>query len=268
MLRSLNYLEQYMVIATDGDVGNVVDFLLDDEYWFIRYLVVDTGAFLNRHDVLISPISFSEVEGPIQRFHVNLTKEKVKSSPTVDTHKPVSRQQEEELHNYYGYPPYWGDDNLGMIGSMALPSLAAVGDGREFIPPRVHQLGDIHLRSAKEVRGYDIQASDESIGHVDDYIVDDDIWEIRYLVIDTSNWWFGKRVLVAPRWASRIDWEQRSVHVDMSRQAIKDSPLYDSSVTLNREYETRLHGHYGEQGYWNKSDRHQKPRPTSGTPLP
>ena len=244
MLRSLKFLEQYMVSATDGDVGNVVNFLLDDEYWFIRYLVVDTGAFLNRHEVLISPVSFSEVEWPIQRFHLNLTKDNVKNSPTVDTHQPVSRQQEEDFHKYYGYPYYW---------------IYAEASGSE--------LGDIHLRSAKEVRGYNIQASDESIGHIDDFIVEDDIWEIRYLVIDTSNWWFGKRVLVAPQWANRISWEQRNVCVDMSRQAIKDSPEYDPSVTVNRDYETRLHDHYGEQGYWNKSERRERPLQQSGSDL-
>jgi hypothetical protein len=265
MLRSLKFLEQYMVSATDGDVGNVVDVLLDDEYWFIRYLVVDTGAFLNRHEVLISPVSFSEVEWPIQRFHLNLTKENVKNSPTVDTHKPVSRQQEEELHNYYGYPHYWSYSAVS--GSGAYPRLVAAGNLGDMSRSRTDQLGDIHLRSAKELRGYDIQASDESIGHIDDFIVEDDIWEIRYLVIDTSNWWFGKRVLVAPQWASRISWEQRNVCINMSRQAIKDSPEYDPSVTLEREYETRLHDHYGERGYWKKSEQPEGPVPQSGSDL-
>jgi hypothetical protein len=263
MLRSLKFLEQYMVSAMDGDVGNVVDFLLDDEYWFVRYLVVDTGAFLNRHEVLISPISFSEVEWPIQRFHLNLTKDNVKNSPAVDTHKPVSRQHEEDFHNYYGYPYYWNYAKVS--GSEAYPSLVATEDRTEMSRPRTSQLGDIHLRSAKEVRGYDIQASDESIGHIDDFIVEDDIWEIRYLVIDTSNWWFGKRVLVAPQWANRISWEQRSVCIDMSRQAIKDSPEYDPSVTVNREYETRLHDHYGEQGYWKKSEQSDRRRQQTGS---
>jgi hypothetical protein len=246
-----------MVSATDGDVGNVVDFLLDDEHWFIRYLVVDTGAFLNRHEVLISPISFSEVEWPIQRFHLNLTKDNVKNSPNVDTHKPVSRQQEEDFHNYYGYPHYWNYSNV--TGSQTHPNWIATENRSKISRSRTDQLGDIHLRSAKEVRGYNIQASDESIGHIDDFIVEDDIWEIRYLVIDTSNWWFGKRVLVAPQWANRISWEQRNVCIDMSRQAIQDSPVYDSSVTLNREYETRLHDHYGEQGYWSKSQQREGP---------
>jgi len=247
MLRSLNYLEQYMVIATDGDVGNVVDFQFDDEYWTIRYLVVDTGAFLNRHDVLVSPSSFSEVEEPIQRFHLNLTKDKVKNSPTIDKYQPISRQQEQEFNKYYGHPRYWKADTLDRPAphSQSAPTIEG-------------SRGDIHLRSAKEVRGYNIQASDDSIGHIDDYIVNDENWEIRYLVIDTSNWWLGKRVLVAPQWASQVNWEQRSVHVNMSRQAIKDGPEYDSSVTLNREYETELHSHFGEQGYWDKSNKRDK----------
>jgi hypothetical protein len=208
-------------------------------------------------------VSFSEVEWPIQRFHLNLTKDKVRNSPSVDTQKPVSRQQEEEFHGYYGYPYYWNYAKVS--GSEAYPNCVATEDRTDISRSKIDLLGDIHLRSAKEVRGYNIQASDESIGHIDDFIVEDDIWEIRYLVIDTSNWWLGKRVLVAPQWANRISWQQRNVYIGMSREAIKHSPEYDPSVTLNRDYETRLHNHYGEQGYWQKSEQKERHLQHSGS---
>jgi sporulation protein YlmC with PRC-barrel domain len=106
------------------------------------------------------------------------------------------------------------------------------------------------LRSVAEVRGYHIEGSDGAIGHVDDFVVDDESWEVRYLVVDTSNWWFGNKVLVAPHWASRISWGERKVYVDVSRQAIKDSPEWNPTATIDRAYEEHLYDHHGRTPYW------------------
>ena len=204
MLRSLKDLEGYTVSATDGDLGSVVNFLFDDERWIVRYLVVETGKFFEGRHVLISPISFRQVDGSTRQFHVALTKDKVKNSPGVETPADPSEK----------------------------PSK------------------DIHLRSARDIRGYHIQGSDEEIGHIADFIIDDETWEVRYLVIDTSNWWVGKKVLVAPHWASRINWEQSKVHVALSRETIKNSPEWNPAAAVNREYEARLYDYYGRPAYW------------------
>jgi uncharacterized protein YrrD len=248
-LRSLKELEHYVVSASDGDVGKVADFLIDDETWTLRYLVVATGGFLSRHEVLVTPRAFREVDWATERLSLNLTKASVEHSPDIDTHKPVSRQREEELHTYYGYPRYWEYAEVWGVG--ASPALMAAEAAADIPRPNSDQTdADNHLRSAKEVRGYTIQATDDAIGHVEDFIAADDNWEVRYLVVDTSNWWLGKKVLIAPEWANRISWEERNVYVDMTRDAIKASPEWDSSVTLNREYEQRLYEHYRRQAYW------------------
>ncbi len=106
------------------------------------------------------------------------------------------------------------------------------------------------MRSVNELIGYHIQGSDGAIGHVEDFIVDDESYEMRYLVVNTHSIWFGKKVLVAPRWASRVSWEEKAVSVDMSRQAIAMSPTWDPAAAVNREYETRLHDYYGRPVYW------------------
>ncbi len=153
MLRSLKDLEGYTVSATDGDIGRVVDFLLDDERWIVRYLVVETGGFFDGRRVLISPISFRKAEWSTRRFHLALTRDKVKNSPSVDVDKPVSRQHELDYFGYYGYPRYWGYSGLWGMG--AYPGLLAAGRSeRERLPSIPRLSGDVHLRSAKEVRGY------------------------------------------------------------------------------------------------------------------
>ena len=252
MLRSLKDLERYTVSATDGDIGSVEDFFLDDEQWTIRYLVVDTVKFLDGREVLISPISFRQAEWSTHRFHLALTMAAIENCPSVDMDKPVSRQHEQDFNQYYGYPPYWGYSGVWGVGSS--PALLAIRTG-EVAAARATEKSeersyDVHLRSTNEVRGYDIQGTDEAIGHVEDFIVDDETWEVRYLVIDTSNWWFGKKVLVAPKWASRISWEEKVVHVEMSRESIKNSPVFDPSLVINREYETHLYAYFGRPAYW------------------
>jgi sporulation protein YlmC with PRC-barrel domain len=254
MLRSLKDLEGYAVSATDGYIGSVANFLLDDERWTVRYLVVETGGFFSGRRVLISPISFRQVHwSSTLGFHVALTKDKVKNSPSVDADKPVSRQHELDWFGYYGYPRYWGYS--GLWGTGAYPGLLAAGSSNEAPAEQTGKSGDVHLRSAKEIRGYHIEGTDAAIGHVDDFIIDDETWEVRWLVIDTRNWWLEKKVLVAPHWASRISWAEKKVFVDLSRQAIKNSPEWNPSAPINREYEARLCDYYKRPVHRNSGDR-------------
>jgi sporulation protein YlmC with PRC-barrel domain len=253
MLRSLKELERYKVNATDGNIGSVVNFLLDDQRWTVRYLVVETGSFFSERRVLITPISFRQVDWATKQFHLALTMDKVKGSPNVDIDMPVSRQHERDYYGYYGYPYYWADS--GLWGMSAYPGALATSRWYDASVENAETSGDIHLRSVNEVRGYTIQGSDEAIGHVDDFIVDDESWEVCYLVVDTSNWWFGRKVLIAPRWATRVSWEERIVHVNMNRQQITNSPEWSPTVAINREYETRLHKHYGRPAYWDDAAR-------------
>ena len=243
MLRSLKDLEGYTASATDGDVGRAVDFLLDDERWAVRYLVVEPGTFLDGIQVLISPISFREVEWPTRRFHLALTMDKVRNSPSIDVDKPVSRQNEGSFSRYYGFPYYWRSS--GLWGVSSYPSALAENASKELSEAPPEESGDVHLRSARDVRGYQIQGTDDEVGRVADFLVDDETWQVRYLVIDTSAWWFGKKVLVAPEWATRISRDEGTVYVELAREAVRTSPEWDPTAAIDRGYEARLHEHYG-----------------------
>jgi hypothetical protein len=271
MLRSMNDLENYALHAIDGKIGHVRDFYFDDEAWTIRYLIVDTGSWLSSREVLISPIAIGEPDWINKLLPVSITKEQVKNSPALDTDKPVSRQHEMRYLGYYGYPYYWG--GVGLWGDRTYPGPMMPGyDGFATKPyaadPKVqevyaraeeelHRDDDLHLRSCKAIMNYHIEASDGDIGHVQGLLVDEQTWAIRYLIVNTSNWWLGHQVLIAPQWIKNVSWPETTVSVDLTRQAVKDAPPYDSTTQLNRVQETDIHEHYGRRGYWVAEAKHE-----------
>ena len=263
MLRSMKDLENYTIGATDGQIGHVKDFYFDDDAWVVRYFVVDAGSWLSSRKVLISPIAVHKPDWSQRTLPVSITKEQVKNSPNIDTDKPVSRQNEEQVLGYYGYPYYWG--GLGMWGDglypyAMVPGYAGFGVDQVERERELeaylhderarHRNDNPHLRSCNAVTGYHIHATDGDIGHVAGFLVEDETWAIRYLVIDTSNWWVGHKVLIAPPWITGVQWSDQTVSVDLSRESIKDSPAYDSTVTWSRDQELSLYRHYDRSGYW------------------
>ena len=163
--------------------------------------------------------------------------DKVKKSPIITKDQPVSRQFERDYAHYYGWPYYWGF--AGIWGMGAYPRALADSSLEEERKRHAETQNDPHLRSAKEVTGYHVHGSDGEVGHICDFIVDDETWTIRFLVIDTSNWWFGKKVLVAPQWAQSISWSKSMVNVSLTMEMIKNSPEWNPDRPVNREYEQR-----------------------------
>ena len=253
MLRSVSSLDGATVRATDGEIGSVKEAYFDDDAWTIRYLVVGTGTWFTGREVLISPYSVKQPMTDRTVVDVSLTREQVKNSPDIDTHKPVSRQNEQSYLGYYGYPVYWGGPGLWAGGVYpVLPPEQPTPVEREVMA-RENEVRqeDVHLRSTDKVSGYDIQATDDTIGHVEDFIFDDESWAIRYLVVDTRNWWpGGKRVLVATHWIERIDWADSKVYTRLDRESIKNGPEYNPELPIDRDYETRLHAAHRLEGYW------------------
>jgi hypothetical protein len=240
--------------AKDAEIGSVEDLYFDDEGWAIRYVVVDTGKWLPGRKVLISPVSVTTVDWDAKAITVSLDKIQVENSPDIATHKPISRQHELEFYDYYGYPYYWPGPYMwgpvpypGLLGGPSQPS----SQDKELRAIEEKQRSqDQHLRSAREVINYYIEASDGEIGHVEDFLLDDESWAIRYLVVDTKNWWPGKKVIVSPQWIRSVSWPDSKVYVDLPRQSIKGAPEYNEKEGLTRDYESRIYRHYGRAPYW------------------
>jgi hypothetical protein len=247
MLRSVSELIDYFLEAEDGEIGRCKDFLFDDQKWTIRYMVADKRKWLPGRKVLISPIALGEPEWSTRRFPVHLTRQQIEGSPSLDEDAPVSRQYEIRWFDYYGWPPYWTGG--GLWGAAPYPS-ALFLKRLEKVAEHGVEPEESHLRSVKEVMGYRIQAVDDDIGHVDDFIVDEPEWILRYIVVDTRKWLPGGKVLVSLSWIESVDWLTRSVAVDLSKEAVKESPRYHSGDPVNRELETRLYDFYGRPKYW------------------
>ena len=245
MLYTAKTLKGHKLDSLDGEMGRVKEFYFDDRHWTIRYLVADTGTWLPGRQVLISPYSLVAINTEKQEIEVGLTKKQIEDSPSLDSDKPVSRQFEETYSGYYGWPTYWsGAYTWGF-------SPYVVRDREKWkAAPQPGKPWDHHLRSTQAVSGYHIQGTDGEVGHVEDFIIDDETWAIRYLRINTLNWWPGKEVLISPLWIERVSWAESKVFVNLSREAIKKSPEYTEDFLLTRDYESALHQHYGRKGYW------------------
>jgi len=253
MLRHESEIDGYAIHASDGLIGTVSDFLFDDATWLVRWLVVDTGNWLPGRRVLLPPSALADVNHMGRQFSVRLTRQQVKECPDVESDRPVSRQSEAGIYDYYGWSPYWGAGAyMGMVGygggyltGTAPPSPELMQREKAIDDARRSQ-DDPALRSANEVTGYHILASDGEIGHVEDFLVEDDDWSIHYLVVDTKNWWPGRKVLISPMSVRKIEWADRRVNLGADRQKVKDSPAYDPSMMVDPLYEENFHEHYGD----------------------
>ncbi len=244
MKRSVNSLVGYTIKAKDGELGKVSEFYFDDLTWSIRYLVVETGNWLNERKVLIPHSALGTTDWESKTFQVNLSMKQIRNSPDFESKKTVSRQHEIKLYTHYGLPVYWDSvfyDGVGMGPYVPIMETIPIKEEKKSAKKSPD---DPHLRSTDKVEGYYIHANDGEIGHVEDYIVDDEKWKIRFLVVDTTNWLPGRKVLILPRWITRIDWGESKVYVNLSLESIKNSPEFDSSKPVDMIAERELLDHY------------------------
>jgi sporulation protein YlmC with PRC-barrel domain len=226
MLQSIKQLYGEQLGASDGEIGHVKDFYFDDRNWVTRYLVADTGNWLTGRQVLISPHAIGSLYQDGKVLLVNLTRKQIENSPAIESHKPVSRQYEEEYYRYFGWPSYWQGNGLwGMsdfpiltVPPKTLPHEEAVaGNGK-------HPHNDDHLRSTQAVKGYNIEATDGIIGHVSDFMMDNESWVIRSLVVKTGHRFSGNEVQIPVNKVDRISYEKSTVFVNLTKEAVEQSP--------------------------------------------
>jgi sporulation protein YlmC with PRC-barrel domain len=224
MLNITTDLQGCAIVALDGKIGHVSDVLFDDESWMVRWVVVTTGIWIPDRKVLLPTLVLGHLDTKKREFSVNLTKFQVKHSPdTLD---------------YYDWAPYWIGEGAFLGGEIR--SAAKVEGSDDFDGE------DSHLRSAYAVKGYHIQANNGEIGHVQDFLMEDADWSLRYLVVETANWWPGKKTLISPHSVIGIDWSKSKISINVDREQVKNSPPYDAALKLDRAYTRKFDSYYAD----------------------
>ncbi len=250
MLWDASSMKGYSIEATDGPIGTISDLLFDDTDWKVRWLVVDTGDWLPGRKVLLPLSVLGQPDATQRALSVTLTMKQVEDSPNIEADQPVSRRTEGHLYRHYRHEPYWGGGIFPLDDQMATPVLTPLGyaDMGARVTDDLYVAaneGDPHLRSIAAVTGYHIAATDGEIGHAETFLLDLAGWSIRYIVVDTRNWWPGEKVLISPPMVERIDWPNKLVHVKVDQQKIKDGPRYDPMITVDGAYDESFLTYYG-----------------------
>ena len=249
MLQPASALPGLVIHARDGKIGTVSDLLFDDRTWTLRWLVAETGGWLTGRKVLLHPSAITHADGPLSEIFVALTRDQVERSPDTLTDQPVTPQLQNHLYDYYGLDPFWGSSGFFGAASMLSPlgvpppgygALASAADAGTL-----DDAGDSHLRSTASIKNYHILGTDGSIGHVENFLIDPADGVIRYLIIETRNWWPGEHVLISPRAVKEISWPDHQIRLGVTRAQIKAAPKWDPAAAVGALYQQQLHGHYG-----------------------
>jgi hypothetical protein len=254
MLLVASALTGYDIEATDGVIGTVNDFLFDDTDWTLRWLVVDNSTWLAERRLLLHPQSIRTTAYERRALTVALTKTQIEGSPHIRRDQPVSQQMELSLYDYYGATPLWEGGGYFGGGAIASPLSSPPIYGQTVMgPPNAEVLDrderDPHLRSIAAVTGYHVKAKDGPIGHLEKIMIDDSRWDAHYLIVDTKNFWPGKRVVLSPRAVTEVDWLRHEIRLNLSREAVRSSPEWDPADIIDTQFETRLLNHYNWPTY-------------------
>jgi len=218
MLQNTQGIYGSKLAALDGEIGHVKDFYFDDKIWVIRYLVVDTGTWLTGRLVLISPHAFGKWDQYENTLHLKLHKKQIQDSPSIEWHKPVCRQFEEEYYRHYGWPAYWTGGAMWGLGGYPVvrppPDKPVAQHGHR-------SRSDDHLRSSHAVDGYEIQALDGPMGRVSGLMVDEKSWAVREVAVEGGHWYSGRQILIPTDKVNRISYEESKVFVNLTKADIQ-----------------------------------------------
>lgn len=239
MLRNIKEILGYSIKAQDGLLGTVEDFFFDELSWIVKYMVVNTGSWLLGKRVVISPAGFrGKPDKTTQTFPVVLTCEMLKEWHSVDIVHTVSDEMKKNFSEYYAWPLYY---------PQTYPEMPPVSQTIASMEVVTEEEVSTHLRSMREVCGYAIHAKDGAIGHVQDFIIDDDVYHVTDIIVNTGTWLLGKQVRIPRTKAKEISWTENAVNINLSKEQIKDSYQYDSHAPINKTADGRVYDYEGKE---------------------
>ncbi|MEN6451321.1 MAG: hypothetical protein ABFC96_12590 [Thermoguttaceae bacterium] len=206
MLISTRHAYGATLEGPQGRLGALYDILFDDQSWEVRHLLISRDRWFHGRQVLVDPEMIQWTDWRNRKLFTRMTKEDIDGCPGPETDLPDARRQASQSPQVLVWEAYW----------------TGVLDGGPE-----QQEGNPHLRSTKVLNGLHIHCTDGLFGHIDDFLVDDQAWTIRHLVVETRNWWPGKHVLIEPSSIRSIHWEDGEIYLSLSRQEVLSRPAYE-----------------------------------------
>jgi hypothetical protein len=197
MIIASKHLQGVCVVGSEGAAGCVLDVLFDDRSWHVKYLVVRLGGRLSAWHVLLKPDLVTHAAWTERELHVPLSGREFRQLPGVQSDPPVAYRQELQAARFSAW-------EAGRIEDVVLD-------------------GDPHLRNMRAVTGHRVEASDGPVGRIAEFIIDDEYWTVRYVVVNTGRLLPSLRVLIAPTWVETISWEDRVVRLSATREELESS---------------------------------------------
>lgn len=259
MLRSVKSLKNYSLAAKDGHIGHLLTLYFDDQNWSVKYLVVDTGNWLPGKKILLTSNVVGEPDWADKSIFVSLTKNQILTSPTLDTNIPVSEQHKKHENIFQGAMHFFIHNETQKQKSFAeelrietdVPEMGA--EILDIKHDEVHGKSfDPHLRSCQRIKGYHIQTLDKELGHIEDFIIDDETWEIKQIVVATKNWVPGRMVMCPPDLVTQIDCEVSKICLNITAADLYHLPEFDVHLPANKVMETRFYDYAGKPMYWSR----------------
>jgi len=251
MLHNLKSVTGCTLQAVDGDIGRCKDFLFVDEHWLIRWMVADTHKWLPLgRKVLVSPLSIKDPSWSEGVIPIALTRKTIETSPSINEHKPVSRSMEDKLFRHFSHSSYWAGAGISGTYPYANPLL-------DIQVEEANTAGedntDAHLRSFKEVCGYEVMSTTGYIGTIEDFIIQTDDWEIDFVIVNTKDRLADhRRVIIDTAFLGNANWQERTVTLDLSKQQIEASPLFVPEKLNDSGYQNAVYEYYRFQKNWNE----------------
>jgi hypothetical protein len=241
MLWNASVIVGFHVVGSNGAFGTVQDLLLDDRDWTLRWMVVDTGSWLPGRKVLVPTRVLKKPDPALNNIFIAMTKEEISLCPDVDTDLPVSSDTEQRLYEFFALDLLSSPSDARQTrNASTVDQSGGVSEG-DYIPSSP----DPHLRSLNALLGYQLTASDGDIGHISDFLINDDDWNIRLMVVDTGTWWPGTRVLIPVKTIKSVDWQTSVMLLSVDQAKVRASPVFQPETTVDGAYAETMLTYYG-----------------------
>ena len=251
MLRSLREISGCVITAEDGEVGRCRDFLIDDRMWVVRYMVANTAKWLPGRKVLVAPDFLARPDWPAGRLPIRLTRDQVATCPELDERSPVPRLYEAWYREHHSMPYYWAANDMGGALSATWGTTHPIPlPDRSVSPSPLPPENEIHLRSVHELAGFRVVARGGVAGRAADFLLDDETWALRYIVVEMRKLLLRREILVSPQWLDSVSYAPGEFQVGLTLEAIRGSRAYDASRPVDRAYEASLYDRYDRPYYW------------------